>query len=109
MSSLGVTLANNTIIIEDDGTYRIDYLLSLASGGLSFGIQIGVLQNGIEIPSTYTNSVTPGQAIDSVSVSSFVALTAGDVLTLEVYSVTGGTLVFAPELCASLSVMRLNN
>lgn len=108
MAFEGVTLGGNAITILSAGDYKIDSFVGLDPSVSTFGIQVGVFLNNIEIPSTYV--FTPiGDYVQIISTNSIVSLSVGDVLTLQIFSVTGGDVSFVDGLSASLTVFKLNN
>lgn len=109
MPSQNVTLGINNIIIDQPGIYSVEFDVLLQSTSGDFGLDIGVLINGLfSEPSLLTSTIATTD-FQSISVSAIVAFAAGDVLTLAVGTATGGSLLFGPRLNASLSVVRISS
>ena len=109
MESKNVTLVTNIITIDIDGDYRVEYFIQLQSTSDAFGLLSGVKINGLfSEPSLINNSVLTSDFM-TITLSSIVALNAGDELTLALSSLTGGGILFGPGTSAKLSVMRLGS
>lgn len=107
MASSNVVLSSDSITIQADGDYQVNYMLMLQSTTGSFGLSCGVVVNGDYLLSTIT-SLALGSDFEHFSVGVIVPLSAGDVVRLALNSATGGGILLGPALNATLSVMKIS-
>ncbi|WP_279222095.1 hypothetical protein [Clostridium rectalis] len=109
MVNNNVNPGTNSLEIQIPGDYRIDYLVSL--GPMANGPAISTIArvNGFPILDTDLGLKT-GSTNDTIFTAfTIVTLAAGDSIDLSIRSTTALTVLFSSALCASLSVMKLNN
>ena len=106
MESDNMTLGTDNITIDISGTYKIDFSTILQSTSGTTGINIGVRVNGVPIPELLLGYVATDE-FESLATSAIVALTAGDVLDLVIFSATGGTILLGPAQNATLTAFLL--
>ena len=107
MANTNVTLGTDSITIDIAGDYRVEYFIQLQSTSGDFGVLAGVQINGLFLQSSLISTIVLTSAFETVTLSAIVTLAAGDVLTLALSSVTGGSVLFGAGTSANLSVMRL--
>lgn len=100
-----VTYQTNAIEIIEDGTYQIQTNIGFASANGSFGASFSLGYNGTQIGTTYTNLVvdTEQQFIANI----IYDLSAGDVISVLVNSVAGGTINFITDASGYLTVNKI--
>lgn len=108
MASENVVLGNNSVTIVRSGDYRVEFMVLMQAVFSSFGLTVGVRINGVFSQPLTTATVIDGD-FQSITLSSIVPLNAGDVLSLAVLSVAGGTLLFGPDQNINPSVIRLGS
>lgn len=109
MTSENIELSINTITIETSGVYRVDYNLIVAPNLSEPGILIGVFVNGVPILSTLQGHVLSTNAQTNISGFDILTLEDGDILTLEVSSISASTLQLGPAVNAAFSAIKLND
>lgn len=106
MPSNNVSLGANGITIAEDGVYSIGCcFLARASTG-SFDFSLHVTKNGTALPSLITG-VPLGSEYIVFSISSSASLAAGDIISVVVVSIAGGTVQFGNGIAANLSVVSV--
>ncbi len=109
MPTVNVTPGISSLTINVAGTYRVEFFLLMQSTTGNFGITAGVQINGVfSQPSLYISTVLTAD-FEIITISSIIILAAGDVLTLALSSVIGGSILFGPDTNANLSVIRLGS
>ena len=104
-----VTLGTNSITIDVAGNYLVGFMILLQSTTGDFDLTVGVqIDANFSEPSLITSTVITAD-FEVISFSSIVTLAAGNVLTLAVFSGTGGTVLLGPGLNANLHVVRLGS
>lgn len=103
-----ITLGNdNTLLLEESGTYLIDYYFS-GSSNVTTQITIEVVQNSNPIGNTtITKDVTANEDID-FSGSTIITLTENDKIGLEIESQQGATITPSTGTSAYLNILKLS-
>ncbi|MGI6176644.1 MAG: hypothetical protein ACOYJC_10920 [Christensenellales bacterium] len=107
METVNVTLGTNSIAIDIAGYYRVDFFLSIQSTTGNFDLTVYVGIDGAPSESSLIIATILTADFEFITLSSIVALTEGNVLTLELASGAGGGVLFGPATNANLSVIRL--
>ena len=105
----GMTLGANSITITTAGDYMVDAMLAGQSTTGSFGFSFGVAVNGSLTGTSLTTSRPMVEDFDEYTIGAIVTLAAGDVLTLVVDSVTGGTIALGADTNAFLRVVLVGS
>jgi hypothetical protein len=107
MTANNVILGTDSITITVPGDYRVEFFVQLQSTGDTFGVLAGVEINGMLLQPSLISTLVLSSDFEAVTLSAIVPLAAGDVLTVALTSVPGGTVLFGAGTSASLSVLRL--
>lgn len=108
MASCNVELKPDSIVINDGGNYRIDFMAALEAAHCGMDATIAVFVNFCRL-TPLTLRLELNEKPQYVSAFAIVPLECGDRLALVISSVSGGIVRLCPTLNASLSVMRLGN
>ena len=97
----------DSLTIEESGVYEINYMFN-ASSSLGAAVTLSVRNNGAIIPSTEETHILAIGVESIYSGSVLEALSAGDMLTIEVESTLELTLTLSSGVTATLSVKKLD-
>ena len=109
MTNVNVTPGASSITINVAGDYRVEFFVLLQSTTGAFDLTLGVEINGVFSETALVTATVIDTDFEVITLSAIVTLAAGDVLTLAVSSVAGGTLLFGPSTNANLSAIRLGS
>lgn len=108
MPHRSMTPGANSLTADVAGDYAVHFMISLHASADAFPISAGVLINGLmSNPALRVFGEWAG-SYTAMAGSAIVTLAAGDVLSLSLTSVSGGSAVLGPGLHASLTATRLS-
>ncbi|NMA79463.1 MAG: hypothetical protein GX967_02310 [Clostridiales bacterium] len=100
LDGFAVDGADSTFTVPETGTYLVTYNISVTAALL---MSSRVLLNGAEIPGSV---FAPAISVSNYTATTIVELTAGDLLTLQLYGLLGAA-VLQGGAGATLTVVRL--
>lgn len=107
MPGNNVVYDTDSITVNETGNYLISYFFSALSVGDLFGINTSVTVNGNDILPLYRNIALDNS--NSLNISAFVTLIAGDVIATYIRSIVGGTVLFESVQSVGLTVLKVSD
>lgn len=102
-----ITPGANTLIINESGDYRLDFLLLLSSAAIVEPITVYIRANGIVLPSTLQAHRLSTDEETNISGFTIETLAAGDIIDLAISSTNAFLLQLSPAQNATLMVTKV--
>lgn len=107
MSNLNTTYTDNSITINQNGIYEINYFMNV-SVEVATLLTLAVRRNGVEIPSTIIRRLVEVDTGTVYSGSTIVELSQGDVIDMSLSALIALGITLGDGVNATLTVKKLN-